>query len=66
MDTHTFACLRGDVNEDSVVGVDDLTELINYMLGINTKVNLINADVDLDGTVSMSDLSVLINMLLQI
>ena len=65
MDTHTFACMRGDVNQDGMVGVDDLTGLINYLLGNNESVNLINADVNIDGKVDMTDLTEFINMLLR-
>ena len=66
LDTHTFACRRGDVNDDGKVGIDDITALINYLLaGAPTDdFNDINADVDADNLVNISDVTSLINLLL--
>ena len=57
--------LRGDVNQDGLVGISDVTALIDYMLtkdpsGINMDV----ADVDQDGEVGISDVTSLIDFLL--
>lgn len=64
MDTHTFACLRGDVNGSGSVDMDDLTRLINYLLHDDEKIDFINADMNIDGNIDMSDLTQLINYLL--
>lgn len=55
--------LLGDVNDDGIVGMDDLSELINYLLA-DTPINEQNADIETDGSVNMDDLSALINYLL--
>ena len=60
--------LRGDVNGEGNVNMDDLTALINYLLTSNsTGINMANAaSCDSPGstTVSMDDLTALINYLL--
>ncbi len=59
------AGLRGDVDDSGMVGMDDLSALINYLLTGNTQgVNLNNANCDLSEGVGMDDLSALINYLL--
>ena len=54
--------VRGDVNGDGIVGMDDLTALINYLVYGNG-INMTSADVDLSGGVGMDDLTTLINYL---
>ena len=54
--------LRGDVDGNGVVGMDDLTALINYLV-YGTSVNMTGADTDLSGGVGMDDLTTLINYL---
>ena len=54
--------LRGDVDGNGVVGMDDLTALINYLV-YGTPVNMTGADTDLSGGVGMDDLTTLINYL---
>lgn len=56
--------IAGDVNDDGTVNMDDLTLLINCLLGEYGAFDGINADVDNDGDVLMDDLTSLINMLL--
>lgn len=56
--------IRGDVNDDGVVGMDDLTALINYLVFNDaSNINLDAADANEDGVVGMDDLTVLINYL---
>ena len=56
--------ILGDVDDNGVVGMDDLTALINYLVfGTTTGINMVNADVDTSGTVGMDDLTGLINIL---
>ena len=54
--------LRGDVDGNGVVGMDDLTALINYLV-YGTSINMTGADTDLSGGVGMDDLTTLINYL---
>ena len=57
--------LRGDVNNDSKVSIDDVTALIRFLLTSDSSgINLNNADVDGDGNVNISDLTALIRKLL--
>ena len=57
--------LRGDVDDDGTVGMDDLTALINYLLTDNDNgINLENANCDGSDGVGMDDLAALINYLL--
>ena len=56
------AVTRGDVDGDGVVGMDDLTALITYLV-YGTAVNMTGADTDLSGGVGMDDLTTLINYL---
>ncbi len=56
--------LRGDVDGNGVIGMDDLTALINYLVFNTTEgINLENADVDAVGGIGMDDLTALINYL---
>ena len=57
--------LRGDVNNDTFVTIDDVTALINYLLTDDaTGLNLDNANCNLDQTISIDDVTALINFLL--
>lgn len=64
---NTPSVVRGDVNGDSNVDMDDLSLLINYLLDESTPINEMGAATcnSIDGTtVDMDDLSALINFLL--
>ena len=56
------AGLRGDVNGDGQVKIDDVTALINLLLSGNTSAPA--ADCNLDGKVAIGDVTALINYLL--
>jgi len=57
--------MRGDVNNDQNVDINDVTALINYVLtGNATGVNMTNANCDLQGNVDISDVTTLISYLL--
>lgn len=56
--------LRGDVDNDNAVKIDDVTALIDYLLGTNTNINMDNADCDLDGEIKIDDVTALIDFLL--
>ena len=57
--------MRGDVNNDTVVNITDVTDLINYLLTDNAEgINLANANCNLDETINISDVTDLINFLL--
>ena len=59
--------LRGDVNEDTWVDINDVTLLISVILGNNVQYNSAAADCNLDGgdgAVDINDVTVLINYVL--
>jgi hypothetical protein len=58
------AGLRGDVDDSGSVTIDDVTALIDYLLGSNNNINVGNADVDESGGVTIDDVTALIDMLL--
>ena len=59
------AGLRGDVNMDNEVNIQDVTALINYLLSHNaTGISVDNANCNQDGDVNISDVTALINYLL--
>ena len=54
--------IAGDLNNDSVVDVDDLNLIINMMLGKVEKDNI--ADLNKDGAIDVGDLNIVINIML--
>ncbi len=58
------AGLRGDVDGSGNVSIDDVTALIDYLLGSNSSINIANADTDQSGNVSIDDVTALIDYLL--
>ena len=57
--------LLGDVNDDGLISIGDVTTLIDYLLSANTVViNVVNADVNLDHEISIADVTMLVDMLL--
>ena len=55
----------GDSNGDGVINVEDVTALIDYMLGGGTQLpNELAADTDGDGQLSVEDVTTLIDYLL--
>lgn len=57
--------LLGDVNEDGLVDVTDVTVLINHILGsTSSPFNAKNADIDGNDTLDVTDATLLINMIL--
>ena len=55
--------LRGDVNDDGIINIDDVTTLIDYLLA-GGAINMINADCDNTGSVTVGDVTSLIDYLL--
>ena len=62
--TPPVAVIRGDVDDDGYVTMEDLTALINYLMGYDTPINEANADCDGVNGINLDDLTVLINYLL--
>ena len=57
--------LRGDVDDNQNVDIQDVTALIDALLSSDwDSINYDNADVDLNGTVTINDVTVLIDFLL--
>ena len=63
--TVTGGSLRGDVNMDGRVSIDDVTDLIDILLGSVLNIyDPVAADVSGDGRISIDDVTELIDMLL--
>ena len=56
--------MRGDVDNDGVVGIGDVTALIDYILGDTMGVDVNAADCDQDGFVGIGDVTALIDYIL--
>ncbi len=54
----------GDVDGDGFVKIDDVTALIDHLLGSNSSIDVGNADINYDGVVSIADVTGLIDYLL--
>ncbi len=59
---HTFQL--GDVDHDGEVSIDDVTKLIDFLLGGDNGACLVCGDVDTDGIISIADVTALIDYLL--
>jgi hypothetical protein len=58
--------LRGDVNSDNIVNINDVTALIDYLLsGKASTINIEAADCDLDDDISINDVAALLDYLLK-
>ena len=58
------AAVRGDVNGDGVVDIDDLNAVINVMVHKNTDAGIeARADIDGNGMVDIDDLNIVINVI---
>ncbi len=63
--TEPITVVRGDVNTDNVITIEDVTCMIDYLLsGVSTGVNIDNADCDQDHEVTIGDVTCLIDYLL--
>ena len=57
--------IRGDVNGDGYVNMNDVTMIINIILGRSeVEYELATADVNGDGYINMNDVTVIINIIL--
>ena len=57
--------LRGDVNNNGIIEIADVTTLIDYLLGYESDVfNETNADVNASGTIDIADVTALIDLIL--
>lgn len=58
--------IPGDLDGNGIVGMDDLTAMITYLVfGSTDGINIQAADVDSDGVIGMDDLAELINILVR-
>ena len=66
-DSYEVGLLRGDANGDGTVDVNDVTTVINYILGKNpSPCYYRNANTNSDGTIDVNDVTALINIILGI
>ena len=56
--------MPGDVDNDGVITIKDVTMLIDYLLGNTELPNDLNADVNQDGIINIQDTTALIDLLL--
>ena len=54
----------GDVNHDGTIGIEDVTTLIDYILGNTTDICTICADVTGDGIIGIADVTGIIDIML--
>jgi hypothetical protein len=69
LDPHHFTVnmsfTLGDVNEDGYVNIEDVTTLIDFLLGATpSPFNTTAADVDSNGNINVSDVTALIDLIL--
>ena len=65
IDEYVPAGMKGDVTDDGLITIEDVTVLIDYLLtGDASTINADNSDVDGDGTITISDVTDLIDLLL--
>ena len=58
--------LPGDVNDDGVISIADITSLVDYILGGDADgINLLNADADQNGIIGISDVTQIIDIILR-
>jgi hypothetical protein len=62
--TIIISTLRGDVNHDGYVNIDDVTALIDYLLEVDGRACPYCANVNCDSTVNIVDVTYLIDILL--
>ncbi len=54
---------RGDVNGDGTIANDDVTDLVNIILGKQANYDASAADVNDDGQITIADVTALVNMI---
>lgn len=55
---------RGDVNGDGMIDINDVTSLIDYLLGLPGATSSTGSDCNLDGDIDINDVTTLIDYLL--
>ena len=58
------AFMRGDINNDGVVNITDVTQLIDYLLTTTVDAHIATLDVNGDNLITISDVTTLVNYLL--
>ena len=62
--TATHDLLRGDVDQDGLLTVNDVVEMVNIVLGKTSEYDLGVADLNDSGTVTIEDVTELVNIVL--
>ena len=56
--------LRGDVNADGIVNVNDVVQLVNQLVGLaSAGFDPVAADLDKDGLLTVTDVIILVNII---
>jgi len=57
--------MRGDVNRDGIIGIADITTLVDYIMNPEgTSIDLTAADCNLDGEIGIADVTTLVDYIL--
>ena len=56
--------MPGDVDDDGIITINDVTTLIDYLIGLAELSNELNADVNQDGVINIQDATALIDLIL--
>ena len=58
--------ILGDVNNDGVVNITDVTTLINYAMSETGDINMLAADMNEDGEINITDITLLISYVMSL
>ena len=58
--------ILGDVNDDGLVTIGDVTQLIDYLLNLDVTINEAASDINGDNNITIADVTELIDMLLTV
>ena len=63
--TKPGAAIKGDVNGDGAVDIDDVNDIINHILRLST-LTIAQGDLNGDGAIDIDDMNAVINVILKL
>ena len=60
------SCVSGDLNEDTLINVQDIIALVNAILSPNSLTDICAADLNGDSQLNVQDIVALVNLILSI